>query len=196
MAQFTCSECGVVFESRKPSGYCTRRCYNVMYSRTRDRAETRAKHQAWRDSKADERAALRLAAKEGRTCAECAGPIPAESRRSRKFCSRRCINQMSLREKSEERNLNHHKYMARKVAQTVGEFTAKDWVRLVNRHGGRCAYCGVKPESLVKEHVVPLSRGGAHSLGNILPACRPCNSSKTDKFISEWRRASSFRLAA
>ena len=44
-----------------------------------------------------------------------------------------------------------------------------------------CAYCG-KPDhradELELEHVVPISKGGAHHLNNIVPACRQCNHSK------------------
>jgi len=38
------------------------------------------------------------------------------------------------------------------------------------------------------DHVVPLIRGGRHSVGNIIPACRSCNSSKGGKFIIEWKK--------
>jgi 5-methylcytosine-specific restriction endonuclease McrA len=65
-------------------------------------------------------------------------------------------------------------------------FSDKDWKRLVNRFGGCCAYCGEK-KILTLEHVVPISRGGRHSAGNIIPACFTCNSSKRDRFITEWR---------
>lgn len=38
------------------------------------------------------------------------------------------------------------------------------------------------------DHVVPLSRGGRHSIGNILPACESCNLSKHASYLVEWRR--------
>lgn len=62
----------------------------------------------------------------------------------------------------------------------------RDWRRLCQRHGGRCYYCGsVKP--LTMDHVVPVSRGGQHSIGNLLPACGPCNATKHHRTIMEWR---------
>jgi hypothetical protein len=67
------------------------------------------------------------------------------------------------------------------------QFTAKDWRRLVRRFGSCCAYCGVKAKMTV-EHVVPIVRGGTHSIGNILPVCKSCNSSKNKKLLIEWRR--------
>lgn len=67
------------------------------------------------------------------------------------------------------------------------QFTERDWRQLVARYRGCCAYCGVKPSELHREHVIPLSRGGRHSIGNILPACPPCNMRKKSKLLSEWR---------
>jgi 5-methylcytosine-specific restriction endonuclease McrA len=48
-----------------------------------------------------------------------------------------------------------------------------------------CLYCGGTAEHV--DHVFPLSRGGAHTLGNLAPACLKCNLSKSTKTIMEWR---------
>lgn len=67
-----------------------------------------------------------------------------------------------------------------------GVISTADWSRLVERYGSRCAYCSqLRP--LTVDHVIPLSRGGRHTIGNVLPACRPCNSAKQDKLLVEWR---------
>lgn len=63
----------------------------------------------------------------------------------------------------------------------------RDWNRTINRYQGRCAYCGAKPDALQMDHVVPISRGGRHGIGNIVPACRACNASKGSKFLAVWR---------
>lgn len=65
--------------------------------------------------------------------------------------------------------------------------TERDWRRLVDRYRGCCAYCGVKA-TLQREHVIPLARGGRHSIGNILPACGYCNTSKGPRLLTEWRQ--------
>ena len=36
------------------------------------------------------------------------------------------------------------------------------------------------------EHVEPPSRGGEDAAENIVPACLPCNSSKSNLFLLEW----------
>ncbi|MCB1250226.1 MAG: HNH endonuclease [Acidimicrobiales bacterium] len=51
------------------------------------------------------------------------------------------------------------------------------------RDGGRCQYCGRRAESI--DHVVPRSRGGAHSWDNVVAACRRCNSAKRDRLLEE-----------
>jgi 5-methylcytosine-specific restriction endonuclease McrA len=52
-----------------------------------------------------------------------------------------------------------------------------------------CAYCGRTMRSVEKslDHVVPLHRGGAHSITNVVVACKPCNFSKHTRTVEEWR---------
>jgi 5-methylcytosine-specific restriction endonuclease McrA len=52
-----------------------------------------------------------------------------------------------------------------------------------------CAYCGVSNRALQKDHIVPLSKGGPYSYGNILPACGRCNASKQDGNMESWYKA-------
>jgi 5-methylcytosine-specific restriction endonuclease McrA len=49
-----------------------------------------------------------------------------------------------------------------------------------------CFYCG-SIKKIQADHVMPISRGGKHSIGNLVPACQPCNLNKKDKTIMEWR---------
>ncbi|MBK5092365.1 MAG: HNH endonuclease [Actinobacteria bacterium] len=51
------------------------------------------------------------------------------------------------------------------------------------RDSWACQYCGGKAETM--DHVVPRSRGGAHSWENVVAACRRCNSKKKDKLPVE-----------
>lgn len=52
--------------------------------------------------------------------------------------------------------------------------------RLFRRDGMRCVYCGnVFPaEQLTLDHVEPRVRGGDNSDGNLVTACRGCNTRK------------------
>jgi 5-methylcytosine-specific restriction endonuclease McrA len=82
----------------------------------------------------------------------------------------------------EQRNGKH-----RRRAVRTFSVTERDWLRLVARYRHCCAYCGEYVEDLEMDHVMPLSRGGHHSIGNLLPSCRRCNASKHAYFVSEWR---------
>lgn len=50
-----------------------------------------------------------------------------------------------------------------------------------------CFYCG-STEDIQIDHVVPIARGGTHSIGNLISACKNCNSSKNKWFLTEWKK--------
>lgn len=54
-----------------------------------------------------------------------------------------------------------------------------------------CAYCGVDGDLHI-EHVIPISKGGEHHLGNIVPACQRCNYSKHTREVQAWYRSQPF----
>jgi len=57
---------------------------------------------------------------------------------------------------------------------------------IVTLYSQSCLYCGSTADIQI-DHVIPLSRGGNHSIGNLAPACKKCNLSKKDKFVMEWK---------
>ncbi len=65
-----------------------------------------------------------------------------------------------------------------------GNLSVKDAQSLFKQT--ECFYCREKTK-LTLDHVVPLAKGGAHSIGNLVMACRSCNSSKNDKLLVEWK---------
>jgi hypothetical protein len=50
----------------------------------------------------------------------------------------------------------------------------------------RCAYCPAEGVDTV-DHVIPLAKGGRSVPENLVAACKPCNSSKRDLLVTEWR---------
>ncbi|MFP5072086.1 HNH endonuclease [Pseudonocardia nantongensis] len=54
---------------------------------------------------------------------------------------------------------------------------------VLRRDARRCAYCTKRADTI--DHVVPRSRGGAHSWENCVAACRACNARKADRLIEE-----------
>lgn len=63
---------------------------------------------------------------------------------------------------------------------------AKDWARILDAFGHRCAYCGVSGVPLEREHRVPVVKGGGDGIDNIVPACRPCNATKRTDDPADW----------
>ena len=62
---------------------------------------------------------------------------------------------------------------------------------------GVCHYCCGKfpPSELTMDHIVPLSRGGHSTKGNIVPCCKACNNNKkytmpVDEILAELDRNS------
>lgn len=53
---------------------------------------------------------------------------------------------------------------------------------------GKCHYCGQQtpPKDLTMDHVVPLSRGGKSTKGNLVTACKACNNQKKILLPMEW----------
>lgn len=54
---------------------------------------------------------------------------------------------------------------------------------------GKCHYCDgtFTPEELTMDHLVPVSRGGKASKGNVVPACKECNNRKKYLLPIEWQ---------
>lgn len=86
-------------------------------------------------------------------------------------------------------------YKARKREAKCSKVSSGDLKRLLSRWGGKCAYCRERVADTF-DHVHPLARGGLHSIGNLLPACRRCNSSKRHQFLFEWLQSRNHRVAA
>lgn len=72
------------------------------------------------------------------------------------------------------------------MASRDHDLTGDDWTALVQAWAG-CAYCGAT-ESLQRDCVLPISRGGRYTLGNVVPACRSCNASKCNAEVTSWMR--------
>jgi len=66
-----------------------------------------------------------------------------------------------------------------------GKFTVKEWHAVLKAFEHACAYCGSR-DRITIEHLTPLSRGGKNVVGNIAPACSPCNTSKNAKTLEEF----------
>ena len=64
------------------------------------------------------------------------------------------------------------------------EITPKEMKAL--RHSA-CAVCASK-EQIEIDHIIPLAKGGRHSIGNLQALCAKCNRSKGAKFLIVFRK--------
>jgi 5-methylcytosine-specific restriction enzyme A len=53
---------------------------------------------------------------------------------------------------------------------------------------GVCDFCGqsVGAAHLTMDHIVPISRGGRSTKGNVAPVCKDCNNRKKNLLPMEW----------
>lgn len=75
-----------------------------------------------------------------------------------------------------------------KIKGTAVRATARE-IRDLRENATHCHYCqsffdGVLIKTI--DHVLPISRGGDHSMANLVVACKPCNSQKQAATPEEW----------
>ena len=77
------------------------------------------------------------------------------------------------------------KYERRRAAKqnVLVTLTLQEWEVILLSRCGSCVYCG-SPEGTTQDHVIPISRGGAHTRDNVVPCCRPCNSRKHARLLN------------
>jgi 5-methylcytosine-specific restriction endonuclease McrA len=74
-----------------------------------------------------------------------------------------------------------------RTPKRIHYFNAPTKRNVLIRDGFACAYCGRKltMNSVTKEHVLPVSRGGLDTLANVVAACLDCNGRKADQTPEE-----------
>jgi 5-methylcytosine-specific restriction endonuclease McrA len=114
----------------------------------------------------------------------------------KEHCRARSLRQYHWRYMTDKSfRLYHRNKSKKRKAQERGSRTVmlspdQLWRRWVE-FDHRCAYCGADGDMQV-EHVIPISKGGEHHLGNIVPACQRCNYSKRSASAEQWYKGQPF----
>ena len=74
----------------------------------------------------------------------------------------------------------------RRRGTKIIDLDAKEWETIKQLFDYKCAYCDKSSTKISMDHVTPITKGGNHVYTNIVPSCRPCNSSKTNKDLRQW----------
>ena len=125
-----------------------------------------------------------------RKCATCGKSCGYSFGRGRTYCSKSCANKSEASRDSKRASKARRRALERgATVETVKPFVVFD------RDRWRCQLCGIKtPKSMrntIKDnapeldHIIPLSKGGAHSYLNTQCACRKCNGLKSSKPLGQ-----------
>lgn len=167
-AEKACGWCGAAFLGSPRRRYCSAKCKRAPWA-TAHRSEMLA---YWREryrrnrSKEAERGRRRYLADRERALAY------ARAWAQRNPHAKRAKD---VRRRARERGVE-------------GSWTGHDWDLVLERYSRRCYYCGVAG-ALTVDHRIPLVRGGRNEVGNLVPACKPCNSRKGTRDELEFRAA-------
>lgn len=173
LVEVKCGCCGAVFKKRrdhlKARNYCSREC--TVKSRTkvdakwRDPVQIKKYMQHFRERN---RASLNAKSRE---------------RVSRNRERRRAV-QARYRQKNKAA-IKRLTAIRRAAVRSGVPATVEQVERLFKRAHGRCVYCG-RLRVLTLDHVTPLTANGTNERTNLIPACKPCNSSKNNRDAVEW----------
>lgn len=167
-----CASCGEAFGSRNP-----------------DRTECNGcRQKASRVASAEAGQALHRAAAKVVACQDCGSEYcPLYGAGAMKSCP--CCAE--VRARSQKRIARN----TRKAKQRAVTVESVDPIKVFVRAGWRCYLCGCSTPRELRgtyeanapelDHVMPLSRGGAHSYANTDCACRACNLEKSDRTLEE-----------
>jgi hypothetical protein len=88
------------------------------------------------------------------------------------------------------------------VSEVIGQHTEAQWQEKITEQGNLCFWCGSpvcdpvlaracntvldKCSELVKDHLVPISRGGVDFIWNIVAACAACNQLRGNRMPGEF----------
>jgi endogenous inhibitor of DNA gyrase (YacG/DUF329 family) len=158
-----CARCGDVFQ-RCPGAaqrYCSSTCRNA--DRPRSKPYTT-------------------------TCKACGTPFahrkPTNTRPAT-YCSRKCYA-VGKKKWSDEATAKTQRRAAERASGGLNRQQRQRLLRAWQIRGTPCTWCDSPADTV--DHTIPITRGGTSHEGNLVPACRRCNSSRRDRLVIEWTK--------
>lgn len=80
------------------------------------------------------------------------------------------------------KRISEQKRRSAKINAGIFKISEKEILKIIK---SPCVACG-SYDKITMDHIIPLSRGGKHSIGNLQPLCFSCNASKNNRVMTEW----------
>ncbi len=188
ITQRSCAHCSTPLpaEADVRRRYCNDTC---KAARCTSAAHTDGRYDQWRASTAERnRKSMRV-----EQCVVCGADFSTKYS-GRRFCSNRCGAKASYdsRKQTPEYRALRLGYAQRRRARkrSAGEVEVFASAEIFARDRYRCHRCGTTCKPIAKvpnplaptlDHLIPLSKGGAHTRANVATACFQCNSVKGNR---------------
>lgn len=103
----------------------------------------------------------------------------------RDMISKTLIGKTGAESRNWKGGLSYFTVRATRKRENGGSHTSAQWETLKAQYNWTCPCCKIKEPiiKLVKDHVVPLAKGGSENIENIQPLCRSCNAKKHTAII-------------
>jgi 5-methylcytosine-specific restriction endonuclease McrA len=90
----------------------------------------------------------------------------------------------------------NRRYLKRYNTNPGDKLTAKQ-IKYLTEIYTHCVYCDTEltPDNTHIDHVHPLSKGGSHSIDNVVLACKDCNLRKNDKPLDQWLSGTGYSIS-
>lgn len=197
-----CEVCGTKIGAGRKK-LCSRRCIRKAW-----KIRNPEKVNEWQRLRFKEKVTEKLSLMPSKSCPFCEKsfhPLQDRKHAYKTFCSKACQIKSNSRRQTKRRNeilknpsldpVAYQKYLARKKVQDANykafqrgctrddenHISLKSWLEIKEKHGNKCAECGIIESVEVKmtvDHIHPVSKGGKNNKENIQPLCWPCNSKK------------------
>lgn len=106
---------------------------------------------------------------------------------SKEYC--RKYRKTEIGKAAKERRRQRRRALLKRVHSA--NWTSQQWIDLCLFFDNQCAYCPNTSE-IEPDHFIPISRGGSNCLGNIVPCCKRCNTSKRNLDPDKWYKQQTF----